>query len=106
MTEKNKQEIVRTKTRISGGLTEEEKVKMKAHADMWIGRILRTEPIDPEKITPAIKGLYRVAGLKEPRVIVVSSPMAMAFAYGAATALIEKAKAEEKKTSKASKKKA
>lgn len=42
--------IIRTATRAEGGITEEEKVKLKAHAELWIKRIMRTEPIDKSKI--------------------------------------------------------
>ena len=48
----------------------------------WMGIAMRTDPIRPDKIVPAIKeGLYKVAELKEPRVVIVPSPLAMAFAY-------------------------
>lgn len=48
---------------------------------------MRTDPIDPDKIIPTIESLYAVAGLKKPRVIIVPSPLVMAFAYGAAAAI-------------------
>lgn len=83
MTEK----IVRTPTRLSGKITPEEKILLDAHTQMWIKRAYRTDPIDPAKIKRAIKGLYKVAGLKEPRVVIVSSPLQMAPAYGAAAAI-------------------
>jgi Zn-dependent protease with chaperone function len=44
---------------------------------------MRTDPIDPAKIVPAIEGLYAAAKLKKPRVVIVPSPLVMAFAYGA-----------------------
>ncbi len=79
--------IVRTKTRAEGGITPEEKARMDEHSKLWIGRAMRTEPIEPEKIIPAIEGLYKVAGLKTPRVVIVPSPLVMAFAYGASAAI-------------------
>ena len=59
---------------------------MAAHADLWIERIMRTDPIDPAVIVPAIKGLYGVAGLGEPRVVVVPSPLVAYLAGGLAAA--------------------
>ena len=79
--------IVRTPTRAEGGLTPEEEIKMKAHAELWINRAMRTDPIEPDKIVPAIKSLYTVSGLKEPRVVIVPSPRVMAFAGGFASAI-------------------
>jgi hypothetical protein len=76
--------IIRTKTKASGGITEREKVLMDEHARLWISRAMRTNPIEPEKIMPAIKSLYAAAGLKKPRVIIVPSPLVMAFAIVAA----------------------
>ena len=54
---------------------------------MWIDRIMRTEPIDKSKIVPAIEGLYKVSGLKKPRVVVVPSPVVAAYASGMAAAI-------------------
>ena len=48
---------------------------------------MRTTPIEPDKVVPAIKAIYAAAGLKEPRVVIVPSPLVMAFAYGAASAI-------------------
>ena len=79
--------IVRTKSKALGGITSRERALMKDHADLWIGRALRTDPIEPEKIIPVIEGLYAVAGLKKPRVVIVPSPLVMAFAYGASAAI-------------------
>ena len=79
--------IIRTTTRAAGGITAEEKRRMDEHAALWIRRAMRTEPIDPHEIVPAIKGLYAAAGLQAPRVVIVPSPLVMAFAYGAASAI-------------------
>ena len=79
--------IVRTPTRAEGGITPEEKTKLDAHAQLWVGRALRTAPIEPDKIVPAIEGIYAAAGLKKPRVVIVPSPLVMAMAYGAAAAV-------------------
>ena len=89
--------IVRTPTKASGGITEEEKVQLKAHADMWIKRILSTESADFSKLEPAIKGLYRVANLAEPEVAMVKSPIQMVFAFGACSVLVEKKNADTAK---------
>ena len=81
------QKIVRTPTRAEGGLTPEEREKMKAHAALWTARAMRTEQIDPAKIVPAIKSLYAAAKLKEPRVVIVPSPRIMTLAGGFASAI-------------------
>src|SRR3989338_2462125 len=80
-------EIIRTKTRASGGITPEEEIKLKAHAELWIERAMRTTPIEKDKIVPAIEGLYNVSGLKKPRIIIVPSPLVMALAGGIASAV-------------------
>jgi hypothetical protein len=79
--------IIRTPSRASGGITAEERRLMDEHTKVWIKRAFRTEPIVPEKIVPAIKALYAAAGLTSPRVVIVPSPLVMAFAYGAAGAI-------------------
>ena len=76
--------IVRTATRVAGGLTEDEQRRMKEHADLWIARAMRTSPTDSSQLVPAIEGIYAAAGLKKPRVVIVPSPLVLAFAYGAA----------------------
>ena len=79
--------IIRTKTRAAGGITPDEKARMDEHAKLWISRVMRTDPIDPEKIIPAIEGLYAAANLKRPRIVIVPSPLVMAFAGGFAAAI-------------------
>ena len=79
--------IVRTATKATGGITPDEKRQMDEIAQLWIGRALRTTPIEREKIVPAIEGLYAAAKLKKPRVVIVPSPLVMAYAYGAAAAI-------------------
>lgn len=78
MTEK----IIRNGLKAKGGVTPEELVQMKKISEKWIRTAYRTEPIDNDKITVAIKKLYEVSGLKEPRVVIVPSPLVMALAYG------------------------
>jgi hypothetical protein len=79
--------IIRKPHRAHGGITPTEKARMDEHARLWISRALRTAPIEPDKIIPAIHGIYAAAGLKPPRVVIVPSPLVMAFAYGAAAAI-------------------
>ncbi|MFG1198378.1 DUF6745 domain-containing protein [Xanthobacter aminoxidans] len=81
-------EIVRTLTRAEGGVTPEELDKMQEHVALWTARAFRTDPIVPDRIIPAIEGLYSAAGLKKPRVVIVPSPLVMAFAHGAAAAIL------------------
>ena len=83
----NLKNIVRTKSRAAGGITEHENKLMDEHARLWIARAMRTDPIEPDKIIPAIEGLYRVVGLKKPRVVIVPSPLAASYAYGASAAI-------------------
>ena len=75
--------IIRTPTRAEGGITPEEKARMSEISQKWIDLAMRTEPIEPGKIVPAVHALYEAAGLKRPRVVIVPSPLVMAFAYGA-----------------------
>lgn len=84
--------IIRTATTAKGGVTPEELLQMHKHRDLWISRSLRTDPIEPEKIIPAIEGIYAAAGLKKPTVVIVPSPLVMAFSYGAAVAILAGAK--------------
>ena len=79
--------IVRRPDRAEGGITPAEREAMAEHVKLWIARAMRTAPIEPDKIVPAIEGLYAAAGLKKPRVVVVPSPLVMAFAYGASAAI-------------------
>jgi hypothetical protein len=79
--------ITRTPTTATGGITADEKARLDAHAALWNERIMGTDPIKPEKIIPAIEGIYAAAGLKKPRVVIAPSPLVMAFAYGAAAAI-------------------
>jgi len=81
--------IIRTPTKATGGVTEKEKVLLKQYADMWTKRILSTNSADFSQLEPAIKGLYRVSNLKEPEVILVKSPVMMAFMFGACSVLVE-----------------
>jgi hypothetical protein len=80
--------IKRTPTRAEGGITEAEKAALAAHTEKWIGRVMRTDPIDPSKIIPAIEQLYATAGLSKPRVIVVPSPLVANIAGGLSAALL------------------
>ena len=79
--------IIRTKTKAAGGITDAEREKMSAISKKWIDIAFRTKPIEPDKIIPSIKALYRAANLKEPRVVIVPSPFVMALAGGFASAI-------------------
>ena len=79
--------IIRTPTRAEGGLTEDERQRMAEHVKLWTARAFRTKPIDPDKITSAIEGIYAAAGLKIPHVVIVPSPRIMAFAGGFSAAI-------------------
>jgi hypothetical protein len=79
--------IIRTPTKAHGGITDAEKLRMDEHASAWISNAMRTNTCDRPKLTAAIKELYRVSGLKEPRVVIVPSPLVMAMAGGFAAAI-------------------
>lgn len=81
------QTFVRTKTQALGGLTAEEARRLEQHAKIWIDRALRTAPIEPDKITPAIYDLYAATGLGKPRVYITTSPLAAVLAYGELSAV-------------------
>ena len=66
-------------------LTPEDKQAIAAISEKWDRVLMRTEPIEPDKIIPAIEALYRTAGRECKRVVIVPSPMIAAFVYGAAT---------------------
>ncbi|WP_211091313.1 DUF6745 domain-containing protein [Pseudothauera rhizosphaerae] len=80
--------IVRTPRKALGGITEAEKVVLDAHAAKWTTNALRTDPVDPDRLVPAIKSLYAAADMKAPRVVIVPSPVVMAFAGGFAAAIL------------------
>jgi hypothetical protein len=79
--------IIRTPTSAKGGITPDEKMRMDEHASSWISNAMRTDSCDRPRLTAAIKELYRVSGLKEPRVIIVPSPLVMAMAGGFSAAI-------------------
>ena len=79
--------IVRTKTEAKGGITDREKEQLSMHTRKWIENALSTEPVNSERLNAAIKDLYRVSGLKEPRVVIVPSPRIMALSGGIASAI-------------------
>jgi len=79
--------IIRRPDFAGGGITPEEKTRLDAHTQVWTKRALRTDPIEPDKIIPAIEGLYRTANLDIPRVVIVPSPLVMAIAGAFASAI-------------------
>jgi hypothetical protein len=60
-------------------LTPEQSARMAEFSDKWIKIGLSTEPADRPKAEAAIAIIYKIAGLKAPRIIWCSSPMAMAL---------------------------
>ena len=87
--------ISRTSTRATGGITATEKAQLDDVADFWIANALRTDSADINKLAPAIQGIYKAAGLKKPRVVLVPSPIAMVAVYGAASAIWHSRKSSE-----------
>lgn len=80
-------EIVRRPDFAGGGITDAERQAMAENVKLWTARAFRTDPIEPDKITGAIRGLYSAAHLKQPRIIIVPSPFVMALAGGFASAI-------------------
>ena len=79
--------IIRTPHKVAGGITAQEKRLLDAHAKKWIDNALSTEPTDHVALKAAIEQLYEVSGLKKPRVVIVPSPLVMAFAGGFSSAI-------------------
>lgn len=65
-------------------IAERERLLLVEHSQQWADIALRTRPIERDMIVPAMKKVYAVAGLPEPNVVVVSSPLIMIFAWAAA----------------------
>ena len=60
---------------------------LESHAARWAANALSTTPVAAERLVPAVHALYAAAGLRQPRVVVASSPLVMAFAGGFAAAI-------------------
>lgn len=91
-TKKQEPKIIRTPTKLAGGITPEEKVRLEAHAKKWIANALSTAPADPVPVDHFHRLLYKVADLKAPKlVLLVPSPRIMAFA-ASCTAAVEYAR--------------
>ena len=74
-------------------LTQEQKDAMPAYAQKWIEIGLSTEPADIERFTVAAKKCYEFADLEwHDNVILVSSPVVMAFAAPIAAVILAKFK--------------
>ncbi len=79
--------IIRRPDYASGGITDAEKQKLQEYMDNWMHRTSRTEPIKRDKLISAINNLYRCFGLKQPRIVIASSPLVVIIAGSFATAL-------------------
>lgn len=74
-------QIIRGPDKIVGDLTPAELVSLEEHNKMWMARAARTAPIVLSEVEDDIKGMYRVAGLAEPKIAVVRSPVQLAIGY-------------------------
>jgi len=79
--------MIRTKSKVTGGVTDAEKQALAEHAQLWISRAMATGKGDRQAIYDNVVALYAAAKLPAPRVVVVPSPLVMAFAYGASAAI-------------------
>lgn len=70
----------RTANAVAGPLTPQEQAALGAHQALWERRHLRTAPMAADAAGRAIGALYRAAGLNRPRIVLVSSPGALALA--------------------------
>ena len=84
----------RSPTSATGGLTEHERSTLARHHRLWVERANRTAPIEAGHIVPAIKSLYQAANLGEPRVAIVPSLGALAFAGTFASFIWERRKTD------------
>ena len=71
-------------------ITPAQEAELAGVAQKWIGHAFRTEPIQHDKIVPAIRDLYEVAKLAPPRVVLVASPKLMVYAHATATQILSK----------------
>lgn len=60
-------------------LTAEQKARFPEFVQKWIAIGLSTKPADRQRAEKAIAGLYRLANLKEPRVIWLPCPISAAL---------------------------
>jgi hypothetical protein len=70
-----------------GPISATEQQRLNRHLNNWMRRATRTEPLAPAPLIGAINNLYRTLGLKTPRIVLVSSPLAVAIAGSFATAI-------------------
>ncbi|WP_374398712.1 hypothetical protein [Niveibacterium sp.] len=82
-------EKIRTQTSATGGLTEAEREQLAQHHRLWADRAARTRPIEAAEIQTLVKQLYALAGLREPVVVIASSPGVMAVAGTLARFILE-----------------
>lgn len=71
---------IRTADAVTGPLSAQEQQALLQHQQQWESRHLRTQPLDRVAVGSAIAALYRTAGLPRPRIVLVSSPGALALA--------------------------
>ena len=71
-------------------LTPQHQVALANKASEWIVTAFRTNPIEGDKIIPAIQDLYNIAKLKTPRVVMVASPLLMIYTQAIAATLLDK----------------
>lgn len=71
---------LRTPLAAEGPLSPQEREALHAHQQLWERRHLRTEPMAADAAGRAVGALYRAAGLHRPRIVLVSSPGALAIA--------------------------
>jgi hypothetical protein len=88
----NSKSVVRRSDFAGGGITAEERERLRQHRIPWNERAMRTTTIEPAQIVPAINRLYQFAGFANPRVVIAPSPLAAAVASAWAAAILQIAK--------------
>lgn len=73
-------DVLRKADRAHGALSETESKLLQAKLNECVDAALRTQSANEEQLTSAINDLYNAFGLNDPRVVLVSSPLAAAVA--------------------------
>lgn len=79
---------IRNRSIATGSVTRLERDALEKLASKWRVNALSTVPVDASSAIALVKARYRVGGLEEPNVVVVSSPFVMSIVAGAITGIL------------------